>query len=103
MKTLIHSVQNLPLSFASPLHRSALPVFFALSFLPGILCLSLHDFQVIHPISAFGPVVAALWLAAGLRETRVSFAGLAILITALLWSVNWLMMAGGSCCLTLGH
>src|ERR1019366_7022135 len=101
MKTLLYSFQNFPLSSANPLNRSALPVFLALAFLPGLLCLILPDFQVTNLITAPGPVIAALWLAAGLREIRVHFMVLTTLVAGLLWSVNWMMMAGGTCCSTM--
>jgi hypothetical protein len=101
MKTLMHSVQKFPRSFANPLDRAALPLFFALAFLPSILCLALPGFSAANPVAAIGPVIAAFWLAASFREIRVSFAPLGVLITTLLWSANWIMMAGGPCCHTL--
>jgi hypothetical protein len=101
MKTRIHSIQNLPLALAHPLRRSTLPLFFALAFLPGIFHLAPHNFPVAHPMAAVGPVIAGFWLAAGLREIRVHFLVLAIVTTTLLGSVNWLMVAGGSCCATM--
>ncbi len=100
MKTLIHPVQNLPRSFVHPLNHVALPLFFALAFLPSILCLGLPGFSVTNPISAIGPVIAAFWLAASLRGIRVSFMLLGVMTTTLLWSANWIMMAGDHCCLT---
>jgi hypothetical protein len=103
MKTLIHPVQHLSRSLASPLNRAALPLFFALAFLPAILCLTLPAFSVTNPVAALGPVIAAFWLAGSLREIRLHFAVLGTVVTALLWAANWIMMAGGHCCQTLGH
>jgi hypothetical protein len=103
MKTIIHSAQNLPRLISNPLNVTALPLFFALAFLPSILRLAWHDFPVANPMTAFGPVIAGFWLAAGIREIRVSFALLGTLITTLIWTANWLMMAGGGCCSTLGN
>ena len=100
MKALIHSVQNLPRSFASPLNRAALPLFFSLAFLPGILRLALFDMPVTNPLAVLGPVIAAFWFAASVREIRFSVVLLGPVVSALLWSANWLMMAGGSCCST---
>jgi hypothetical protein len=96
----MHSVQKFPRSFANPLNRAALPLFFALAFLPSILCLVLPGFSVTNPVAAIGPVFAAFWLAASFRKIRVSFVPLGALVTMLLWSVNWIMMAGGHCCQT---
>ena len=101
MKTFIHSVQNLPRSFASPLNRAVLPLFFALAFLPSILRLATLDVAVTNPFAALGPLAAAFWLAASLREIRVNFAVMATIVTALLWSANWLMMASCICCQTM--
>ena len=101
MKTLIHSAQNFPRLISNPLNAAALPLFFALAFLPSILRLIWHDFPVASPMTALGPVIAGFWFAATIREIRVIFALLGTLITTLLWSVNWLMFAGGDCCATM--
>jgi len=98
MKTFIHSLQSHLLPFSNPLARAARPFFFALAFLPSILHLLLPDFLVTNPLTALGPVAAGCWLAAGLREIRVSYALLGALMTALLWAANWLMTANGNCC-----
>ena len=98
MKTIILSVQNLHWSVIHPFGRTALPLFFALAFLPSILHLVSPSFGVINPLVALSPIAAGFWLAAGLREIRVSYALFGALITALLWSANWLMTAGGGCC-----
>ena len=101
MKTLIPSIQNLHRPFINPFGPAALPLFFALAFLPGILRLVLHDFPVTNPLAALSPAAAGFWLAAGFREIRVSYALLGALMTTLLWAANWLMMAGGFCCQTI--
>lgn len=101
MKTLIRSVQNLPYSFANPLNATALPLFFALAFLPSLFHLATPVVLTTDPLVAFGPVIAGFWLAAGIREIRVSFALLGSLITTLIWTANWLMMAGHGCCSTM--
>jgi hypothetical protein len=103
MKALIRSAQNLPHSFANPLHAAALPLFFALAFLPALLHLATFTVPVTNPLVVPGPVVAGFWLAAGVREICVSFALLGTLITTLIWTANWLMMAGGGCCSTLAN
>jgi hypothetical protein len=102
MKTRIHSFQKLHALVVHPLDRVALPFFFGLAFLPGILRLVLPDFPVTNPLAALSPVAAGFWFAASFREIRMSFALLGLLVTALLWSANWLMMAGGGCCSTTG-
>jgi hypothetical protein len=101
MKAPIRSAQNLPHSFANPFHAAALPLFFALAFLPSIIRLAGHDFPVTNPLTALGPVIAGFWLAAGIREIRVSIALLGTLITTLIWTANWLMLAGHGCCSTM--
>jgi hypothetical protein len=101
MKTLIHSVQILPCSFANPLNRAALPLFFVLAFLPSILHLAAFDVPVTNPLVVLGPVAAGFWFAATIREIRVNFALPGTLKTTLLWSVNWLMLAGHTCCSTI--
>ncbi len=98
MKTLILSIQHLQRPFINPFDRAALPLFFALAFLPSILHLVLHGFGVTNPLAALSPVAAGFWLAAGFRGNRVGFTMLGALVAALLWSVNWLMTAGGGCC-----
>lgn len=98
MKALIRSIQNLFHQLINPFNRAALPFFFALAFLPGILRLGLHDFPVTNPLVALGPAAAGFWLAAGFREIRASFALLGTLIAALLWLANWLMTADANCC-----
>jgi len=74
---------------------------FLLGFLPSILRLSLHSFPITNPWVALGPVVAGFWLAMELRELKVHFVALGTLITVLLWAVNFLMLAGSSCCATM--
>ena len=101
MKTLIRTVQNLPQSFANPLNAAALPLFFALAFLPSMFHLATLTVLTTNPLVVPGPVIAGFWLAAGIREIRVSFALLGTLITTLIWAANWLMMAGGDCCASL--
>jgi len=101
MKTLIHSAQNLPRLISNPFQAGALPLVFALAFLPSILRLAWHGFPVTNPMVAPGPVIAGFWLASGIREIRVSFALLGTLITTLIWAANWLMMAGHGCCSTM--
>ena len=102
MKTLIRPAQNFPRLISNPLNAAALPLFFALAFLPSILRLAWHDFPVTNPVTALGPVIAGFWLAAGIRKIRVSLALLGALITTIFWSVNWVMTAG-ACCSTLGN
>ena len=102
MKTLVLSIQYLHRPFINPFDRAALPLFFSLAFLPSILRLVLHDFLVTNPLSALSPVAAGFWFATSFREIRMSFALLGVLVTVLLWSANWLMMAGGGCCSTTG-
>jgi hypothetical protein len=101
MKTIIRSAQNLPRIISNPLVRAALPLFFALAFLPSILRLATLHVPVTNPLVALGPVIAGFWLAASVREIRVRFALLGALIATVLWSANWLMMAGGFCCQTI--
>jgi hypothetical protein len=103
MKTHIRAAQGLPHSFTNPLNRAALPLFFALAFLPSLLHLAMLTVLTTNPLVALGPVIAGFWLAAAIREIRVSFALLGTLITTLIWMANWLMMAGGGCCSTLGN
>ena len=102
MKTLILSIQNRPCPFINPFDRTALPLFFALAFLPGILHLVLPDFSVTNPLAALSPVAAGYWFATSFREIRMNFALIGVLVAVLLWSANWLMMAGGGCCSTTG-
>jgi hypothetical protein len=98
MKAIILSIQNLHRPFINPFDRAALPLFFSLAFLPGILRLVLHGFLVTNPFVALGPVAAGFWLAASFRGIRLNYALLGALMTALLWSANWLILAGGNCC-----
>src|SRR5665213_2571851 len=100
MKTLIYPVQSFQNSFANPLNRAALPLFFALAFLPSILHLALFNLPVTNPLVALGPVAAGFWLTGGLRGMRVNFTLACALITTVLWAVNWLMLADGNCCAT---
>ena len=102
MNTLIPSIQNLRRPFINPFEHAALPLFFALAFLPGILHLVLPDFSVTNPLAALSPVAAGYWFATSFREIRMSFALIGVLVAVLLWSANWLMMAGGGCCSTTG-
>jgi hypothetical protein len=101
MKMFIHSVQNLSCSFAYPLTRAALPLFFVLAFMPSILHLMAFDMKATSLLPALGPVAAGFWFAAGLREIQVSLALLGPSLSALLWMVNWLMLSGHSCCATM--
>jgi hypothetical protein len=103
MKTPIHFAQNLPRLISNPFNITALPLFCVLAFLPSILRLTMFAVPVTNPLAALGPVVAGFWLAASVREIRVSFVLLGSLITTLIWTANWLMMAGGGCCSTLGN
>jgi hypothetical protein len=103
MKILIRPAQSLPRLISNPLNAAALPLFFALAFLPALLHLTGHDFLAANLPVAAGPLAAGFWLAAGIREIRVRFALLGPLIAIILWSVNWLMTAGGGCCSTLGN
>ena len=81
-----------------PQKPMALLVFCAFAFLPAALHLACANFPVTRPLAALGPVIAGFWFAAGIREIRVSLAVLTTVTGALLWSVNWLMFAGGDCC-----
>ncbi len=101
MKTLIYSNQSLSHPLINPLARTALPFFFAIAFLPSILQLALPDLPITNPLAALSPAAAGFWLAAGLREIRMNFALLGGFLTALLWAVNWLMLAGHGCCSTM--
>jgi hypothetical protein len=101
MKTLIRSGQVISRSLVSPFSRAALPLFFALAFLPGIMRLMSPDMPAENPVAAMGCVIAGFWLATSFREIRVNSMLLGSLVTALLWSANWLMMAGGDCCATM--
>jgi hypothetical protein len=101
MKTLIHSAQNLPRLISNPLNVTALPLFFALAFLPSILRLAWYDFPAANPATALGPVIAGFWLAAGIREIRVSLVLLGPFLTTLIYAINWLMLAGHGCCSTM--
>lgn len=101
MKTTVHCIQNLLRAFSDPLNRAALPLFLALAFLPLLLHLAMFTVLTTNPLVALGPVIAGFWLAADIREIRVSFALLGILITTLIWAANWLMMAGHGCCSTM--
>ena len=101
MKTLVHSIRSLPQLAVNPLSRTAMPFFFALAFLPGVLRLALPDFSATNLLAALCPVGAAFWLAASFRELRLNFVMLGTLSATLLWAVNWLILAGHSCCSTM--
>jgi len=101
VKTLIHFFPSLPHKLNKPLARTALPFFFTLAFLPGILRLVLPELPAMNPLAALCPMAAGFWLAAGLREIRMHFALLGIFLTTLLWAANWLMLAGHGCCSTM--
>ena len=88
-------------TLSNPLNLPALPFFFALAFLPSILRLAGIDFLTANSAAAFGPVMAGLWLAAGIRRTGVSFLLLGPFLTTVLGAVNWLMVAGHLCCSTI--
>ena len=101
MKTFINTISNLPRSFVSPLTRLTLPLFFTLAFLPSILHLMSLNVPVTNPLAALGPIAAGVWLVVSLAENRVGLAVLGPLIPTLLWAVNWMMLAGHSCCSTM--
>jgi hypothetical protein len=94
MKTVV-------LSIASYKNWLAILFLCLLAFSPAIFHLALHNFPVTNLATALGPVVAGFWFAAIVREIRVNSVLIGTLMTALLWSVNWLMFAGHTCCSTM--
>ena len=101
MKTSIHSVPTNIRSLTLPFSRAALPVFFALAFLPAILNLLSPAVTATNLFAALGPVIAGFWIAATVHEIRVGFVILGPVLGALLWAANWFIMAG-KCCSTIG-
>jgi len=87
--------------FAQPLANATLPLFFALAFMPCILRLTTIGFGSTQMLPLLGPVTAGFWLACSLREQCASLALLGPLMSALLLAVNWVMLAGHSCCSTI--
>ena len=73
-------------------------LFCGLSLLPSMIHLTWKSVPVINPYVAIGPITAGFVFAAGLCRTRMSFAVLGVLVTALIWMTNWLMAAGSDCC-----
>jgi hypothetical protein len=101
MKTIAQVLTVRSHSILSPLQPAQLPLFFALAFLPSLLRLAAFAVPVTNPLAALGPIAAGFWFAASVREIRYPLALLGPVVSALLWSVNWLMMAGGVCCQTM--
>jgi len=75
----------------------------ALALLPAIVHLAWVPIAVTHPALAAGPLLAGLALAPRFTVTRLGFASLGTFLATLIWMANWLMMAGGNCCSTMGH
>jgi hypothetical protein len=98
MKPLLNSPRIFAHKFANPLAHGALPLFFALAFMPSILHLATSGALAFNPWLALGPFAAGFWLAASLREIRMNFALFGTLLTVFLWLTNWLMLAGKDCC-----
>ena len=69
-----------------------------LAFLPVIWHLARLTGPVANPLLAAGPVIAGFWLASTLCETRLNFAFAGVLLSVLVWLVNWFMLAGSDCC-----
>jgi hypothetical protein len=80
---------------------ATLPLFFALAFMPCLFHLTKIGLGATQLLPALGPVAAGFWLACSLREQCVSLALLGPLVSALLLAVNWVMLAGGNCCVTM--
>ena len=102
IKTSIHSASTTAHSLTTPFSRAALPVFFALAFLPAILNLLSPSVTAMNPLAALGPVIAGFWVAATVRHIRVGFMMLGPVLATLLWAANWFIMAG-KCCSTIGN
>ena len=101
MKTSVHSTSTTAHSLTTPFSRAALPVFFAMAFLPAILNLISPGVTATNLFAALGPITAGFWIAATVREIRVGFVILGSVLGALLWAANWFIMAG-KCCSTIG-
>jgi len=87
----------------NPLAPLMLPISFGLAFLPGMLELGPPAPPAAHSLAALGPAAAGFWLAAGLRDIRLGLVVPGMLMTALLWLANWLMLADGPGCCAAGH
>jgi hypothetical protein len=75
-----------------------LTLFGGLALLPSIIHLAWLAVPVTHPSAALGPGVAGFLLAARLCRTRANFTLMGTLVTTLIWTANWMMMAGHHCC-----
>jgi hypothetical protein len=82
--------------------RSArIVAFSALALLPAVVHLFRHSMPATHPLLAAGPLLAGFVLAARFSHTRVGLMGLGTTVAGLIWTANWLMMAGSGCCSTM--
>jgi len=102
MKTSIQSFPLIPGRNVSLRELSGFVFFWVAAFLPSLLQLAMSGISVANPLAALGPLLAGFWFAASNRGTRLHFTTLGVLLTVLLWLINWLMMAEAGCCKTLG-
>ncbi|PYI86961.1 MAG: hypothetical protein DME26_07790 [Verrucomicrobia bacterium] len=98
MKSLVPFVPAIPPSRVIPYKPAALVFFWALAFLPAIVHLIRIDWPVRNLLIGVGPIAAGFWFAATICQTRLSLALVGTLLSVLVWLVNWLMLAGNSCC-----
>jgi hypothetical protein len=98
MKTHLHPSRiSLP-ALVHPFDLPALPLFFALAFLPAILHLTPLGLTAASPVAAAGTLAAGFWLAVNLPQIRLRVALLGPALAAALWLANWLMSAEFGCC-----
>lgn len=96
------NMMKTPVQFRADLQRpTVLALLWMFALLPSIVHLAWRATAVTNPLAALGPVVAGFWFAGALRGIRWNFVWLGALMTAILWSVNWLMLAGSACCSTI--
>jgi hypothetical protein len=83
---------------ATPHRVGGLVVFWALAFLPSVSHLLGLDWTGARLFAGLGPLSAGIWLAGAICQTRLAFTVLGALLSALVWLLNWLMLAGSTCC-----
>jgi len=100
MKTIIFPLPSNMSFLESPFNYPALPLFCTMAFLPAVLNLIFPGVTATNPVAAWGPVAAGFWIAITARPIRLNVFLLGPALSALLWSVNWFIMAG-KCCSTM--
>jgi hypothetical protein len=88
-------------AFVSFNRLPGLVLFGVLALLPSLAHLTWQTLPATQPLLALGPVVAGFGVAARFVPLRAGFLALGPLVAGLIWTANWLMMAGSTCCSTI--